>query len=213
MDLKKGEKITVRNRKGNELELLLRRCTPDDLDAVADLQNKVVSKIAQDMRAEKADPAVDGLKHFHGQDMRSAALFISDPREELEFSLNNDYCFAAFDGDLMVGFSLMIYGGVDEKNLGNVLGYDDEQLAKCVNFETTFVDPGYRGYGLQRVFTEIRTEEAVRIGASEALTSVSPGNAKSMANLQANGFEPVKEVTIYYGLTRLIMRKKLQTAS
>jgi ribosomal protein S18 acetylase RimI-like enzyme len=209
MDLTRGEMITVVNRSGKELELLLRRCTADDLDQVVALQDRVVQKIASDMRAEKADPAVDDLKHFHGQDMRSAALFISDPREELEFSLKNDFCYAVFDGDLMVGFSLMISGGIGEKNLGNVLGYDEERLSKCVNFETTFVDPAYRGYGIQRMFTEVRTCEALSIGATEALTSVSPDNAKSMANLEANGFVPVKEVVIYFGLTRLIMRKDL----
>ena len=209
MDLSKGEKITVRNRSGEERELLVRRCTPDDLDDVMALQERVVQKIASDMRAERLDPEVDDLKHFHGQDMRSAALFISDPIEETEYSIKNDFTVAAFDGDQMVGYSLMISGGIGEKNLGNVLGYDEERLSKCVNFEITFVDPDYRGFGLQRIFTEIRTQEALRIGATEALTSVSPYNEKSIANLRANGFVPVKEVVIYFGLTRLIMRKEL----
>ena len=209
MSYRSGEMITVRNRSGNELELLLRRCTIDDIDKVMALQDRVVQKIASDMRAERQDPETDDLKHFHGQDMRSAALFISDPREEIEYSLLNDFCIAAFDGDLMVGFSLMISGGIGEKNLGNVLGYSDEQLSKCVNFETTFIDPEYRGFGLQRMFTEVRTQEALRIGATEALTSVSPDNEKSLANLRSNGFVPVREVVIYFGLRRLIMRKEL----
>ena len=188
---------------------MLRKCAPDDIDQVMALQDRVVQKIAADMRAERLDPEVDDLKHFHGQDMRSAALFISDPREEIEYSLQNDFCIAAFDDDLMVGFSLMIFGGEGEKNLGTVLGYDEERLKTCVNFETTFIDPAYRGYGLQRLFGQLRNEEAIRLGATEALTSVSPDNEKSLANVMANGFVPVKEVVIYYGLKRLILRKDL----
>lgn len=208
MNLINGEKITLTNRSGRELELLLRRCTVDDLDAVMALQDRVVAKIASDLRAESADPELDNATHFHGQDMRSATLFISDPREEIEFSLANDFCYGAFDGDLLVGFSLMISGGIGEKNLGNVLGYSEEQLATCVNFETTFVDPEYRGFGLQKLFMKIRTEEALRIGATEALTSVSPDNARSLENARSHGFVPVKEVVIYFGLTRLILRKE-----
>ena len=210
MDLIKGEKIKLKNRAGGGLELLFRRCTVDDLDSVMALQSRVVSKIASDMRADGADPDLDEKTHFHGQDMRSATLFISDPREEIEESLERDFCVAAFDRDLMVGFSLLISDGIGEKNLGNVLGYSEEQLKTCVNFETTFVDPAYRGFGLQRMFMDIRTEEALRIGATEALTSVSPDNAKSLANITRSGFVPVKEVVIYYGLKRMIFRKKLQ---
>ena len=209
MDLTNGEKIIVKNHSGSELELLIRRCTMDDLGDVMELQDKVVQKIAADMRAEQPDPETDDARHFHGQDMRSAELFISDPWEEMEHSIRNDFCIAAFDGDRMIGFSLMIADGTGEKNLGTVLGYDEERLKKCVNFETTFVDPDYRGYGLQRMFSDIRTQEALRLGATEALTSVSPDNQRSMANLTANGFVPVKAVVIYYGLTRLIMRKEL----
>ena len=208
MDLTHGEKIILTGRLGRELELTLRLCTMDDLDPVMDLQDRVVRKIASDMRAEKPDPEHDSARHFHGQDMRSAGLFISDPREEIQYSLAHDFCVAALDGDRMVGFSLMIADGEGEKNLGNVLGYDEERLKTCVNFETTFVDPEYRGFGLQKLFMEIRTREAIRIGASEALTSVSPDNMRSLANIRAAGFVPVKEVVIYYGLKRLILRKE-----
>ena len=180
------EKHVLRNRDGTERCFTLRRCVPEDLDAVLALQDAVVRAMPQ--------------RH----------LFVPETREELAESLEQDLCLcASAEGEGMVMFSLMISNRQTERNLGHALGRSGEQLRETVTYSSTFVLPGYRGYGLQRLAHGIEDEEALRLGAKEALATVAPDNAYSLNNLLSCGFRILARREMYGGLDRLIVGKAL----
>ena len=77
-----------------------------------------------------------------------------------------------------------------------------------MSIEISMVDDDYRGYGLQKLFVNLREEEGRRDGATEALVTIAPGNKYSLANLQASGYEIVCTKPLYEGAMRHILRKQ-----
>ena len=92
-------------------------------------------------------------------------IFVKTTDIEIKESILLDYCVGAFDQGNMTGFALMIYGRLTPRNLGTCFGYSEEELYRCVTYDTAFVDPFCRGFGLQRLFSSLRNEEAIRCGA------------------------------------------------
>ena len=164
-----------------------RQAVPEDFDAVMELQDAA----AQAVPAEK--------RH----------TFVLLTKEELEESLREDFCVAVYAGTRLAAFSLVVLNRVTDRNLGTYLGYDREKLLRTVTYDTTFVHPEFRGFGLQRFIIDVKSDEARRRGAEEALATVSPDNDQSLANTFAMGFEVAERKPMYAGLDRYIMRKKL----
>jgi len=183
--LEKGSVYALKHRQKPELKLLFRLCRPEDLEEILALQTRVYDRI------ENKD------------------IFVLTTREELEESLEKDICIGAFDGDILVAFTLMVTRPDSERNLARYLDYGADKSARCVTYDTTFVHPDYKGYGLQKVFIRLKDLIALNLGAAEALATVSPDNPYSLNNLQASGFEVVKRKEMYSGVDRLILRKKL----
>jgi len=134
-------------------------------------------------------------------------IFVYTTEEEFCETLENDYCIAAFYGRRMVMFSNMILGRPTPRHLGFQLGYSEEQIARTVIYDTTFVSPDSRGFGLQRMAAWFKDLEARRIGAVEAIATVSPMNPASYRNILANGFRVDARREMYGGLDRLVMKK------
>lgn len=134
-------------------------------------------------------------------------IFVFTTEEELHETLENDYCIAAFCGRRMVMFSNMILGRPTPRHLGFQLGYSEAQIAQSVIYDTTFVSPDSRGFGLQRLAAWFKDQEARRIGAAEAIATVSPMNLASYRNIRANGFRVDARREMYGGLDRLVMKK------
>ena len=120
-----------------------------------------------------------------------------------------DYCLGAFSGERLAMFTLMIVNRATPRSLGHALGYDERRLRQTVTFDSTFVSPEHRGYGLQRLALALKEREAAALGAQEALASVSPGNTQSLHNLLAGGFEILTRQMLYGGLDRYIVGKAL----
>ena len=176
---------TLFNKSGEQKSLLLRRCTVHDIPEILLLQDQV----------EAALP--------------DRNIFVKTTDIEIRESILLDYCVGAFDQGNLAGFTLMIYGRVTPRNLGTYFGYGEEQLRGCVTYDTAFVDPCCRGFGLQRLFSSLRNEEAIRCGAREAFATVSPDNLASLKNTLANGFEIVETRIMYTGVVRHILRKTI----
>ncbi len=177
--------ITAKNKKGNEQTFVFRRCTPEHLEAISDLQERVIYALT------------DG------------SVFMRTTQEKLEESLRLDYCLAAFWGDTPAMVSIMVSSRISPRNLGWYLNYSEECLLRTVTYDTTFVDPAFRGYGLQRLSFRFKDAEAVSLGGKEALATVAPHNDASMHNLIAAGFTAVTRRILYGGRERWIMRKDL----
>ena len=175
--------VHCRNRKGELRRFFVRKCTKDDLPAIMALQEDVMLQL----------PRED--------------IFVVTTEEEFRETLENDYCIAAFSGRRMVMFSNMILGRPTSRHLGFQLGYDEEQIARSVIYDTTFVAPDTRGFGLQRLAAWFTDREARSIGAAEAIATVSPMNPASCRNILANGFRVDSRREMYGGLDRLVMKK------
>jgi hypothetical protein len=183
--LEKGSVFALEHKRKPEIKLRLRLCRPGDLEDILALQERVYDAI------EDKD------------------TFVLTTREELVESLEQDTCIGAFDGELLVAFTLMVTNPDSARNLAKHLDYSADKSAKCVTYDTTFVHPDYTGYGLQRVFIRLKDLIALNMGAAEALATVSPDNPRSLNNLQAGGFEVAARKEMYSGVERLILRKKL----
>ena len=114
---------------------------------------------------------------------------------------------AECDGEV-AGYSVMIPNDPDNpENYGKHFNYDREQLAKTVSMDLTMVAPKYRGHGIQRIFNKLRLGMAAEMGATEALTTISPDNPYSYRNFLVLNFEIVDEREMYGGKKRYILRK------
>lgn len=168
-----------------DITISIRQCKKGDLDSVIALQSIVYDSI----------------------DVKQT--FVFSTTEELTESLDTDVCIGAYDHDNLIAFTLMITNPHSSRNLGFNLDYSVEQRSKCVTYDTTFVHPAYKGYGLQRLFLSLKDSIARALGASEALATVSPNNMTSLNNLKKSGFIVIDEKQMYGAFNRYVMRKYL----
>ncbi len=183
MNLFKTERKTRRN--GDAAEFTFRLCGPEDLEEILALQRHVKEQIPD------------------------SRIFVENTREELAESLALDCCIGAFSDGRLAAFSLSVANRATDRNLAKKLGCTDEELLKYVTYDTTFIHPAYRGFGLQKYFIPIKDEHARERGALYALCTVSPDNPHSLANVQASGFQIVRRAVLYGGVERLILKKAL----
>lgn len=178
--------IPCKNANGIEVPFEFRRCTAEDLAAIFALQERVVGALP------------------------TPELFARTTEAELAESLELDFCLGAYADDRLAMVSIMVTNRISPRNLGICLGYEEARLLQTVTYDTTFVDPAFRGYGLQRLSFRFKDAEAAVLGAREALATVAPGNDASLRNLLANGFAEADRQSLYGGLDRMILRKTLE---
>ena len=172
------------NGKGEPIVIDFRKAVPEDIDKVMALQNEIVEAL----------PDKD--------------LYATFSREESLGQLEHDICIMAECNGEVAGYSVMIPNDPDNpENYGKYFDYDREQLAKTVSMDLTMVSPKYRGNGIQRVFNKLRLGIASELGASEALTTISPDNPFSYRNFLVLNFDIVDERELYGGKRRYIIRK------
>ena len=178
--------IELMNGKGDPTFFHVRRATPDDLDEVLKLQQTIMD-------------ALDNKD-----------LYATYDREESLDALETDYCYIAIapNGET-AGYSVLIPNTtINHKNYGHHFGYDEEHLRRTASLDLTMVAPKYRGHGLQRLFNKIRTGQAIELGATEGLTSISPSNPYSYNNFLILNWEIVDRRELYGGKDRYLLRKE-----
>lgn len=165
------------------MDLLVRRMRADEADRIMELQSRV--------HACMPDPSL---------------LALTD-RNEIEESLRLDVCLGIFDGERLAAFALMVVNRESaHRNTGQKNGLAPEE---CVSFDTAFVDPDYRGLGLQRRLLQAREEVVRQLGAKYALVTVSPENEFSLRNILNQGFEIMARKQLYGGLDRYVLKKDM----
>ncbi|MBQ6583495.1 MAG: hypothetical protein IJH77_06710 [Mogibacterium sp.] len=179
------EQVRLRKKSGQEEVFLIRRCCPEDYGQIVALQDTICEGMPDD------------------------GVFVRIGNDHFAESLREDYCIGAYCGEEIAAFSLMVVNRRSKRNYARYAGYPEERMEHCVSMDLTMVHPDYRGYGLQRLFTEYREEEAIRLGATEAFVTISPGNVHSLANLTASGYEIIRTMDLYDGHPRHILRKYL----
>ena len=181
--------IELMNGKGVPKVFHIRRADPADLDAVLELQQTIVDALPD----EEKD------------------IYATYTPEETLDQLENDYCYMALaDGGKVAGYSVLIPNTtpVVEKNYGHYFDYDEEHLSRTASLDLTMVVPEYRGHGLQRLFNKIRIGQAIELGATEGLTSISPSNPYSYNNFLIVNFEIADRRPLYGGKDRYLLRKE-----
>lgn len=179
--------IVLMNGKGEPSTFHIRRADADDLDRVMELQQIMVDAL----------PDKD--------------IYATYTREESLDALETDYCYIALteDGET-AGYSVLIANTtpVVEKNYGHYFDYDEEHLSRTASLDLTMVAPKYRGHGLQRLFNKIRIGQAIELGATEGLTSISPLNPYSYNNFLIMNFQIADRRPLYGGKDRYLLRKE-----
>ncbi len=116
----------LQKRKRNRVPFEFRRCTAEDLAAIFALQERVVHALP------------------------TPELFARTTEAELAESLELDFCLGAYASGTLAMVSIMVSNRISPRNLGVYLGYEEARLLQTVTYDTAFVDPAFRGYGLQR---------------------------------------------------------------
>lgn len=166
---------------------LIRKCGPDDLDAITELQNIVCAAL------EDSD------------------LFVSTEREENSGYLSEpNFILGCFNGDQMIAYCSFVVPGVTQDNYGWDLGWPPEKLRTCAKLDTVVVHPDYRGYRLQRrLIDEAMALASQTPGISYVMATVSPKNKYSLHNVQAAGFSILMKKLKYGGKERFILGREL----
>ena len=173
------------NGRGEPVIMDFRGAGPEDIDKVLELQQTIMDAL----------PEKD--------------MYAPYTREETMRELENYPCYIAECSGEIAGYSVLIPNDPDDpENYGHHFNYDREQLAKTASLDLTMVTPKYRGHGLQRTFNKLRIGKAIEMGATEALTTISPDNPYSYRNFLVLNFEIVDEREMYGGKKRYILRKE-----
>lgn len=176
----------ITRRDGTSRTFTIRLCGPEDFDAVMALQEEV-SKTVDD-----------------------PGTFAPLSAGECEESLRLDFCCCAECDGRMAGLTMMVINRPGPRNVGTYLGYTEEQLKGAVTMEVSFIAAAFRGYGLQPIFFGLREEKARELGATEALTTISPDNEYSLNNALKSGYTVAAKRELYGGHLRNILRKPLK---
>lgn len=165
----------------------IRRLGPADLDAIDDLQRRIVTSLQ--------DPS----------------LYHPNPRERLAQCLGQEgLMIGTLVDDQPIGFRSIFYPGSRPDNLGRDIGLPAQDLATVAHLERSAVLPAYTGNRLQ-----IRmTGQALKIAVAEhrlrhLFSTVAPGNAASILDKFAVGMLIVRAMKKYGDLWRFIFHRDL----
>ena len=141
-------------------------------------------------------------------------LYVRTSREDVAESMTRDHSFGAYlpDGTI-VAYTILLKLRDTPRNLAHKLGYAPDYVLRCATADGTWVDPAYRGYGIQHYFSRLKDELAREMGAAELLACTSPENIGTLKSLGRNGYEPVSRQPLYGGYDRVILRKRVNDTS
>lgn len=193
------QRITLSRHNGQEQTFLIKRCDEKDLFDILKLQRRI------------------------DRDLSDPGLYALVDEEDILESLKQDFCLGVYledttaipaeaelvgRGPHLVAFTMMVTNRVSLRNYGSYVGYPAERQKNVVSMEITIVDAPCRGFGMQRLFVELREAAANEMGATEAMVTIGPNNKYSLDNLLYEGYEII-ETRPLYGTVRHILRKDL----
>ena len=94
-------------------------------------------------------------------------------------------------------------------NLGLDINLPPEDLIKVAHIQAMAVHPDHRGNGLQRKLVRAHLAQAGDLGYHHILSTVSPKNPKSLANMLSCGFQIEALLPKFQGWLRFILHKDL----
>lgn len=163
--------------------LVIRACTPADLDAIMTLQQHICDTMTQ------------------------PDLFVPTCRaQNADFLTAPNAIFGVFDDARLVAYGSLVFPNDDPDNLGWDLGWTRETVCHCATLDTIVVDPQYRGLHLQRRLIQTCVAYAREVlPGCRILTTISPYNEFSLRNGLSEGFQIQKRLIKYGGKERYIL--------
>ena len=123
---------------------------------------------------------------------------------------NQGFTLKALVNGTIAGFLIVRCPGAEPDNLGSFLDFTPQQLEQTVHMESAAVLPAFRGRSLQKKLLA-RAEDIVRgSGGRYLMATVHPENRSSLNNFLKLGYETAATLTMYGGLPRHILLKRLR---
>jgi ribosomal protein S18 acetylase RimI-like enzyme len=160
-----------------------RKCRPQDLDSVMELQ----------------ETAYRGIKNKD--------IFVTSDRTENERYLQPpNFILGCFDGNRLIAYCSFAFPGDSSENLGWDLLWKREKVLSCAALDTVVVHPAYRGQNLQQRLMDYAAALILdHPNIKYILTTVSPLNEYSLRNVEAAGYQVVGRKPKYGGKDRFIL--------
>lgn len=153
----------------------------EDLDSILQLQDTVTQSLSNS-------------DHFYPSTQAELSAAIRNP--------DRYWTVQVLDGEKVAAFAYVIRDPDAQYDLYTHLSKRIKPSDRCV-FETVFVHPDYRGYGIQSVLIDVLCAWAKENGKRSICATVHPENKSSINNFTQNGFVCVTEAPIAkYGSTR-----------
>lgn len=175
-------------------------------------------KILRIIRSGKSDKhSILDLQQRVISSMENPEWYSPSTEAEIQAALENpqDYsCIQVCSGDRVVAFSFAIINPTQHQDIILDLkeqGHPYAKQGQCI-LDTIFVDPNYRGFGIQKVLINILCSWAATLGKRNISATVHPDNHFSGDNFLKNGFTLITKAPIAkYGSHRNVFTKKLSS--
>jgi len=130
--------------------------------------------------------------------------FVPSTRAELELAFSKPESFPALKvmcENQLVAFSYIILNPDESNDISRDI--EDLNNKNCCVYETVFVSPLYRGYGLQSTLISKLTDIAKQNGKDFIVATVHPNNIYSSSNFLKNGYKKLNDIPLSkYGSVR-----------
>jgi hypothetical protein len=179
---------TLRNAAGIEENYTVRKLVPEDLGAILEVQNTVVSSL------------------------EDSSVLQPLTEEEYRYILQDNGMMAgAFAGDVLIAFRALLVPKIDEDHLGRDIGLEEEELSKVIYQEISNVLPEYRGNKLQKTLAILLMQELNKHEHQYQYVccTVAPFNIPSLKDKFSQGLEIAALKEKYGGMLRYVFVKDL----
>ncbi|MDO5422240.1 MAG: GNAT family N-acetyltransferase [Eubacteriales bacterium] len=109
----------------------------------------------------------------------------------------------------LAGIFLVTFPGMSPENLGNDIGFSNEQMLLTAHMESAAVLPKYRGHHLQYRLMQAAEADLRKAGYRYLLCTIHPDNRYSKDNALRQGYQVIKTTEKYGGYLRDILQKVL----
>ncbi|NLB90157.1 MAG: GNAT family N-acetyltransferase [Clostridiales bacterium] len=181
-----NNEIILISKKKPDLHAQMKRCKKEEKGTILALQQKVFSSLKE--------------KNW----------FALTDEEQVEESLVKDLCLGVYDREKLIAFGLLIINRKTDRQIIHTITSPSFSQEESVSVDTIFVDPDYRGYGIQGIlFEAFLTWSKQRNAVKVLYTTIDPENSYSLNNALAKGFVAIETKKMYGGKNRQLLEKVL----
>lgn len=154
------------------------------------------------------------MSHAH-ETMEHPEWFAADDETYLRKHLKKENGFivtarAENDNQSLAGFFVIKYPEFSKNHLGRLLHFSDTELTQTIYMDSAVVSPDFQGNHLQsQMLKNAEAQLQKQFAPCFCLATVHPDNRFSLNNMIKNGYEIQLTTTLYGGLTRHVLLKKL----